>query len=543
MRISILFLLFFLFPSAALSQTGTHCSSITRVTNGDVGTVHVFYGDCFRSTTSWYGWKCFDITRNPEYNYIRLVSSTVTVTFGHPDIPEGSGTFSWSGEDVILDHSIYIPGDNGVSGTMCFEVSCNSPGCDLPLSPCSQPTPIDFPLCKGGTGQYSYQTNADFLMSYDQPDEWPTQIPGGWNYTYSDRIMTIYEYDREVTVQSGSIHTRPDGSTCKVGGVSGNQNNMYKFVICPQGNADQPEEPSSSSSDPSSSSPASISSASSNSSSSASDLCSTAPWLPWCPKSSASATPSSASGAGDDWCDIYPGSLLCEGYGSSNSGNDGGCDGPDCEPGDPDGGCTGPGCADGTEPGGGSSGSGSGSGPGSGGPGGGGYPEGHCDGVMGLIRSIFTDDCGGNVSGDPGGWCDPEKEDCGANIDGGDTTWGVTRTQWDSALVAYGLDTASFKRSVDSLLKDTAFVFKSMRTAMEPFTACFGDAGSGSGILDFSFKSEVSGIECGDACRIDLHNFMGVDVADILNVLITFLLSTAAAVRIIRVAKTLGQTG
>jgi len=432
----------------------------------------------------------------------------------------------------------------GYSASGFVTLVFNSPEPPTP-PPCSQPTPIDFPLCKGGTGMYSFTSNAvfisDHLSSYGGKPPIGDPLSNGFiHYVYPGSLVSIYESYPRVSVEPGSTWERPDGSTCKMD--VGITDGISKFIICPQGDADQPD-------DPSSSSPATSSSSGTgnNSSSSASDLCSVAPWLPWCSKSSASTTPSSASaGGGDDWCDLYPGSLLCEGYGSSNSGNDGGCEGPDCEPGDPNGGCTGPDCANGTEPGGGGGSSGSGgTGPGSGGNGPGGYPEGHCDGVLGFLREFFTDECGGNVSGDPGGYCDPTKEgDCDINIAGaGDTTWGVTRNQFDSALVAYGLDTASFKKGVDSLFKDTAFVFKSMRTAMEPFSACFGDAGSGSGILDFSFKTEVSGIECGDACRINLRNFMGVDVADILNVLITFLLSTAAAVRIIRVAKTLGQTG
>jgi hypothetical protein len=192
-------------------------------------------------------------------------------------------------------------------------------------------------------------------------------------------------------------------------------------------------------------------------------------------------------------------------------------------------------------------GNGNGNGNGSGGNGGNGNGEGgdgdggdNCSGVFGFFRSLFTSDCGGSPIPS---YCDPLKEDCDylLGIEPGDTVGGITKRQFDSSLTSLGLDKNSYARRVDTLMKDTAVLFSSMRSAVAPLTQCMTKDSGTDGVLDLSFDTGFMGIKCGNACRLDLKNFYGFNAAEVLNALIMFILVMSASIRIVRVAKTLGN--
>jgi hypothetical protein len=153
----------------------------------------------------------------------------------------------------------------------------------------------------------------------------------------------------------------------------------------------------------------------------------------------------------------------------------------------------------------------------------------------------------GSGDGDYGfTFCDPTKTDCPTNIVGaGDTSWGMSGADFGKYKKSVGLDEGSFGSSVDSLVRDTSIVFNSMRSAVEPLTQCFYGYSGNSSVIDLGFTTYLGEREvtCSEGCKIDLKNFAGVDVAEIFNTLITFLLVITSCVRIIRVAKTFGQTG
>jgi hypothetical protein len=155
---------------------------------------------------------------------------------------------------------------------------------------------------------------------------------------------------------------------------------------------------------------------------------------------------------------------------------------------------------------------------------------------------------GGGSSGSgqwPSGTCDPRVSDCTYNVGGSDadTSWGVTASFFNSAVAGLGLDTGSIRSRISqSILSDTSKVFPGMRRAITPFNDYIRRSSNGcSTTLDFSFQ--IAGFSCGALCRVNMSQFGGKNIGNLMSDFMTIAFGLAVIVRLLFVIRTFGQMG